>query len=83
MCIFKPPSQSKMAIPPAIAPRVETDSTLPTKKDVVAPDTKADVSYGTTSKKSGPAAGKKTGASALKIELNSGPDTNQTGGLNV
>ena len=83
MCIFRPPSPSKMAIPPAVTPRVETDSTLPTKKDVVDPDATADVSYGTTAKKSGPAAGKKTGAAALKIELNSGPETSNTGGLNV
>ena len=83
MCIFKAPSTSKMAIPPAVTPRVETDSTLPTKKDVVAPDTKADVSYGTSAKKSGPAAGKRTGVAALSIDLNTGPDTNKTGGLNV
>ena len=72
-----------MAIPPAVTPRIKDDSTLPTKKDVVAPDTKADVSYGTSQKKSGPAAGKKTGAAALTIDLNSGPDTSKTGGLNV
>ena len=83
MCIFKAPTPAKMAIPPAVTPRVETDSTLPTKKDVVAPDTKADVSYGTSAKKSGPAAGKKTGVEALSIALNTGPDTNKTGGLNV
>ena len=83
MCIFRPPQSKAMAIPPAVTPRIKDDSKLPVKKDIADPKEKADVSYGTTQKKSGPAAGKKTGVASLSIPLNSGPDTSKTGGLNV
>ena len=73
-----------MPSPPPIAPRVPTDTSLPVKKQVVDSDTKADVKYGTGQKKAGPAAGKKTGTDALKINLNTGTETgSKTGGLNV
>jgi len=84
MCLFRAPKPTQMPVPPAIAPRVPTNTTLPTKKEVVDPDTKADVSYGTSEKKSGPASGKKTGTAALKINLNTGsPTGSTTGGANV
>jgi len=74
-----------MAVPPPITPRVDTDTTLPTKKDVVDPDAKADISYGTGQKKAGPAAGKKKGTDQLKINLNTGGTAigSTTGGANV
>ena len=73
-----------MPVPPAIAPRVAKERPLPTKKEVVDPDTKADIAYGTGQKKAGPAAGKKTGTDALKINLNLGSQTGSTtGGANV
>ena len=84
MCIFRAPQPTPMAVPPPITPRVDKDSTLPTKKEVVDPDTTADISYGTGQKKAGPAAGKKTGTYALKINLNLGGTTGATtGGANV
>ena len=84
MCFGGKPKISAQKPPPAIVPRQETDTNLPSKKDLVDDDTKADVSYGTTKKKAGPAAGKKTGASALKIAMNTGNTTGaKSGGLNV
>jgi len=73
-----------MAAPPPITPRVDKDTTLPTKKEVIDPDTKADVAYGGGVKKTSPAAGKKTGTDQLKINLNTGSGTGtSSGGLNV
>ena len=70
-----------MMPPPAVTPRVETDTTLPVAKQT---DTKtADVSYGSSKKKAGPAAAKKEGAAGLKIPLNIGSESAKTGGLNV
>ena len=84
MCLFKQPKMQSMAVPPAIQPRVPTDTNLPAKRDVVSPDTKADVSFGGGTKKTSPSAGKKTGTDALKIKLNTGGETGSgTGGLNV
>tara|TARA_X000000368_G_scaffold15402_1_gene12207 strand:- start:3748 stop:4005 length:258 start_codon:yes stop_codon:yes gene_type:complete len=75
---------SGQAPPPAIKPRLEVDDTLPTKKNLVDDDTKADISYGSTKKRAGPAEAKKTGAASLKIPLNTGTNKGSTtGGLNV
>ena len=84
MCIFSAPKSTPMAAPPPITPRVDKDTTLPTKKEVIDPDTKADVSYGGGVKKSAPSAGKKTGTDQLKINLNTGGGQGSgSGGLNV
>ena len=84
MCIFRAPKSTPMAAPPPITPRVDKDTTLPTKKEVIDPDTKADVSYGGGVKKSAPSAGKKTGTDQLKINLNTGGSQGSgSGGLNV
>ena len=84
MCFGRKSKISGTPPPPAITPRQERDTNLPTKKDLVPDDTTADISYGSTKKKAGPAAAKKTGASALKIPLNAGNTAGvKTGGLNV
>ncbi len=84
MCLFSAPKMGTMAAPPPITPRADKNTALPTKKEVVDPDTKADVSYGTGKKKAGPAAGQKTGTDSLKINLNTGGATgSSTGGMNV
>ena len=81
MCLFNTPKPKAMMPPPAVTPRVETDTTLPVAKQT---DTKtADVSYGSSKKKAGPAAAKKEGAAGLKIPLNIGSESAKTGGLNV
>ena len=72
-----------MAAPPAIKQTVETNTDLPTAKQTVDPDKTADVSYGSSKKKAGPAAAKKEGAAGLKIPLNIGSESAKTGGLNV
>jgi len=72
-----------MQAPPAIIPRIEDDSTLPTKKELVDDDTKADVTFGSAKKKTA-GAGNRMGAAALKIPLNTGTKKGaNTGGLNV
>ena len=84
MCLFQAPKPTSMPVPPAIAPRVDQNTQLPTKRQVVDPDTTADIQYGTGQKKAGPAAGKKKGTDALKINLNLGSTTGSTtGGANV
>ena len=84
MCLFRAPKPTSMPVPPAISPRIEKNTNLPTKKEVVDPNTTADISYGTGQKKSSPAAGKKSGTDALKINLNLGEDIDtSTGGANV
>ena len=83
MCLFAP-KPTPFAAPPAIEPRQDTNSDLPSKKDVVDPDVKAEVDYGAGGKKAGPSSGKKGGADDLKIDLNTGNDTgSSSGGANV
>ncbi len=81
MCIFKAPKPDAPVIAPAITPRADTTTELPTKKDIVDPDEAADVEYGSSKKKSGPMAGKR-GTDALKIPLNTGTGTGGGGGPN-
>ncbi len=84
MCLFKAPKSVAMPQPPPIQPRIDTDTSLPKAKPTVDKDDTASVKYGTGQKKAGPAAGKKTGTDALKINLNTGTETgSKTGGLNV
>ena len=84
MCLFKTPKPQKMSTPPAIKPRVETDTALPITKDLVKPDETADVSYGSKKKESSLAAANKSGGAGLKIPLNVGNTASaKTGGLNV
>ena len=70
--------------PPPITPRVEKDSSvLPTEKDLVKPGDEKGVEFG-SKKDAGAAAGKKVGASALRIPLNvpGGAGGAATGGVN-
>ena len=84
MCLFKIPTPKALPTPPPIKPMQETNTTLPDSKPLVDKDDVASVKYGTGQKKAGPAAGKKTGTDALKINLNTGTETGSTtGGLNV
>ena len=84
MCLFRIPQPKAQPGPPPTTPRAAADvKALPTKQDVVAPDTRAGVEYGTTAKQSGEAAAKKTGTAALKIPLNTGSSGAGQGGMNV
>ena len=86
MCLFKQPKSTALPTPAApVQTRVPTEvAALPKTKEVVDADTTADVSYGTGKKKAGPAAGKKTGTDALKINMNTGMEAGtKSGGLNV
>ena len=84
MCLFKIPAPKALPTPPPIKPMQETDTTLPDSKPLVQPDDVASVKYGGGEKKTGPAAGKRTGTDQLKIPLNTGTETgSKTGGLNV
>ena len=85
MCVnlFRTPDMPEpMKQPPPIQPRVDTEESLPKAQDVVDIDApKAEVTYG--SKKDATAAGgKKTGTSALRIDVNTGQQGGGSG-LNV
>ena len=80
MCIFRAPAPGSFTPPPAIAPRIEKDSTLPDQKDIVKEDDKSDVAIGGTAKKG---AAKREGTAGLKIALNpGGAGGAKTGGVN-
>ena len=88
MCVFGGRRRSTpLPQPQAFQPRVQQqkqEAVRPEKKELLDPDTTAEVSYGSGQKKSGPAAGKKTGTDALKINVNTGGDAGAgSGGLNV
>ncbi len=84
MCIDLTPKETNIGAPPPVTQRQDTNTTLPTTKEIVDPDTTASVKYGTGQKKAGPNTNKKTGSDALKIDLNLGSQTGSTtGGANV
>ena len=83
MCIDFTPKYEPMLPPPTVKPRIDKDSSLPAKKDVVDPDAKADVKYGQGEKKATPG-DKRRGTDQLKIDMNTGGSTvgQATGGAN-
>ena len=88
MCLFGGGGRSTpLPTPAPFQPRVQQqkqEAVKPEKKELLDPDDTADVQYGSGQKKSGPAAGKKTGTDALKINVNTGGQGGAgTGGLNV
>tara|TARA_B100001173_G_scaffold298376_1_gene295899 strand:- start:807 stop:1073 length:267 start_codon:yes stop_codon:yes gene_type:complete len=88
MCVFGGGSRSTpLPTPQAFQPRVQQqkqEAVRPEKKELLDPDETAEVAYGSGAKKGGPAAGKKTGTDALKINVNTGGSGGAgTGGLNV
>ena len=77
-----------MATPAPVQPRnpdLARASRLPEKKELVDEDDVSGVSYGSSKKEGGAAAGKKVGTKALRIPLNTGQTTASAGqgGLNV
>ena len=86
MCVnlFRTPDMPEpMRQPPPIQPRVDTEESLPKAQDVVDKDApKAEVQYGSR-KDSTAAGGKKTGSSALRINVNTGAAGAKGAGLNV
>ena len=88
MCVFGGGQRSTpLPTPQAYVPRVQQqkqEAVKPEKKELLDPDAAAEVSYGSGAKKGSPAAGKKTGTDALKINVNTGGGGGAgTGGLNV
>ena len=86
MCsFFRAPKPTAMSTPPPIAPRQDTDVELPDTRTLTDDDDAKSIEYGTSAKKAGPAAGKKTGTDQLKINLNTGGQStgSKTGGANV
>ena len=83
MCIDFTPKMEAIAPPPTIKPRIDKDSSLPAKKDVVDPDAKADVQYGQGEKKA-TSGDKRRGTDQLKIDMNTGGSAigQATGGAN-
>ena len=89
MCVFGGGGRSTPLPTPSqtFQPRVQQqkqEAVKPEKKELLDPDTTAEVAYGSGAKKSSPGAGKKTGTDALKINVNTGgTQGGGTGGLNV
>ena len=88
MCVFGSGSRTPLPGPQqTFQPRVQQqkqEAIKPEKKELFDPDAAAEVSYGSGAKKGSPAAGKKTGTDALKINVNTGGSGGAgTGGLNV
>ena len=88
MCVFGGNrAPTPLPQPAAFQPRVtqqKQEAVKPEKKELLDPDTTAEVAYGSGAKKSSPGAGKKTGTDALKINVNTGGSGGAgTGGLNV
>ena len=85
MCSFFSAKPQTLSSEPGIEPRQETDVELPDTRTLTDPDDAKSIDYGTSAKKAGPAAGKKTGTDQLKINLNTGGENtgSRTGGANV
>ena len=85
MCSFFSAKPQTMSSLPGITPRQETDVPLPDTRTLTDDDDAKSIEYGTSAKKAGPAAGKKTGTDQLKIALNTGGENtgSRTGGANV
>ena len=84
MCLFRSAAPTPQPTPPPIIAKknLQEQSTLPQKKELLDPEEKAEVEYGTTAK-AGQAAAQKTGTDALKINLNTGSGGAGAGGINV
>ena len=90
MCVFGGGGSRSAPLPTptqTFQPRVQQqqkESVRPEKKELLDPDQAAEVACGSGAKKDSPAAGKKTGTDALKINVNTGgTQGGGTGGLNV
>ena len=84
MCIFggPGPSEPMATFGPPEARTVQTNNPLPKRKDIEDVGEVKDIAYGGEQTKSNAAAGKKKGASQLKIALNTANGAS-TGGFNV
>ena len=89
MCVFGGGGRSTPLPTPTqtFQPRVQQqkqEAVRPEKKELLDPDTTAEVAYGSGAKKSSPGAGKKTGTDALKINVNTGAgEAGSSGVMNV
>ena len=90
MCVgplFRRPSPTPIAAPAPIQPRqpdLVQASRLPSKKELLDPEDVAGVEYGTSAKKEDQrGASKRMGTDALKININTGTEGGDSGGLNV
>ena len=87
MCLFRQPKATPMSVPTnPVQPRLANESArkgsaLPEEKDLLDADEVADVSFGSSKKKTDNKAGTRTGAGALTIGLNQSGNTNS--GYNV
>ena len=88
MCVFGRRSPAPVSTPAPIQPRqpdLVAASRLPSRKELLDPDDVAGVEYG-TNEKTGEGKrqeAKRTGTDALKINLNTGTEGGNSGGLNV
>ena len=83
MCLFRVESKTTAGAP-AVMPRQDRDTALPTAKPTKDADKVASVKFGGGSKKDqNSAAANRTGTDALTINLNQNQGGNTTGGVNV
>ena len=88
MCVFGRRSPTPVSTPAPIQPRqpdLVAAGRLPGRKELLDPDDVAGVEYG-TNEKTGEGKrqeAKRTGTDALKINLNTGTEGGNSGGLNV
>tara|TARA_R100001510_G_C7598664_1_gene165969 strand:+ start:78 stop:347 length:270 start_codon:yes stop_codon:yes gene_type:complete len=87
MCLFRSSPPTPISTPAPIQPRqpdLVKESQLPSSKELLDPDEVAGVEYGTSQRKKDPVGtAKRTGTDALKINLNPGAGTADTGGLKI
>ena len=85
--IFGRRAPTAISTPAPIQPRnpdLVQASRLPSKKELLDPDDVTGVEYGTSAKKEDErGAAKRMGTDALKININTGGEGSQSGGLNV
>ena len=81
MCLFR--QKSSTAGAPAIAPREDQDTELPSARSTTDEGETTAVEYGGSSKKDSGKSANKTGTDALTINLNKDKKGSESGGLNV
>ena len=81
MCLFRKQEQTMGA--PAVNPRADQDTELPSSKSTTDEGETTSVEYGGSSKKDSGKNANKTGTDALTINLNKDKKGSDSGGVNV
>ena len=82
MCLFRQKQQTTAGAP-AIKPLIPQDTALPKGTETTTEDQVSTIAYGSSKKKEGSAAAKRTGTDALSININQPSSGSESGGINV